>query len=255
MFKNFTGQKLTVYVFDSTTNLPKTGDAANLTAYRSLDDGSVTVLADTSATEQDSTNAKGFYTFDLAQAETNGDKIVFTCKSITADMVCLAMPAVVYTTPPYFSSQAIDVSGNVSATAVGGTVDTVDTVTDLTNPPPDSAGVTTLLANTPVSEAAMTTLLEEFAATRPVETYAAEGEVPTRDQLMLMIERHLSEFTIVDGQIIAMKFDKTTPAMTYDLVLDGSDVIGRTRTTGTEMADVDPTAVSLELTAGDEEDL
>lgn len=127
MFKNVASQKLTVYVFDSTTNLPKTGDAANLTAYRSLDDGAVTVLGDTSATEMDSTNAKGFYIFDLTQGETNGDKNLYTCKSSTANMVCLAMPAVNYTVPANFTTFSIDSSGNGKATladavAHGGTL-------------------------------------------------------------------------------------------------------------------------------------
>lgn len=115
MFKNVASQNLIVYVFDSTTNLPKTGDAANLTAYRSLDGGSVTVLSDTSAAEMDSTNAKGYYLFTLTQAETNGDTILFTCKSSTANMVCLAVPAVVYTTPPNFTALAITAGGIVDA--------------------------------------------------------------------------------------------------------------------------------------------
>ena len=104
MFKNTASQKLTVFAFDASTNLPKTGDAANLTAYCDLDDGGVTVLTDTSATEKDSTNAKGYYIFDLSQAETNGDKILFSCKSSTSNVVVIAVPAVVYTTPPAFSA-------------------------------------------------------------------------------------------------------------------------------------------------------
>jgi len=93
MFKNTASQKITVFAFDVTTNLPKSGDAANITAYRSIDDGTVTVLADTSATESDATNAKGYYVFDLTQAETNGDKILFTAKSSTANIVVIAVPA------------------------------------------------------------------------------------------------------------------------------------------------------------------
>lgn len=124
MFKNIASQKLSIYVFDSTTNLPKTGDAANLTAYRSLDDGAVTVLGDTSATEQDATNAKGFYIFDLTQGETNGDKIMFSCKSATANMVCLAMPAVVYTTPPNFTTASIDSNGRLDIIKIAGTTQT-----------------------------------------------------------------------------------------------------------------------------------
>ena len=121
MFKNTASQKLTVFVFDSTTSLPKTGDAANLTAYRDLDDGGVTVLTDTSATEKDATNAKGYYIFDLTQAETNGDKILFSCKSATANMVCIAVPAVVYTLPatgilaPTTAGRTLDVSAGGEA--------------------------------------------------------------------------------------------------------------------------------------------
>ncbi len=117
MFKNVSGQKLSVYCFNSTTNLPVTGDAANLTAYESLDDGSVTGLTDTSASEQSASNAPGFYLFDLSQAETNASKIMFSCVTVTADVVCLCMPAVVYTTPPNFTATAIDSSGALTLTA------------------------------------------------------------------------------------------------------------------------------------------
>lgn len=118
MFKNTASQKLTVYAFDSTTNLPKTGDAANLTAYVSKDDGSLTVLGDTSATEVDATNGKGYYIFDLTQAETNADKLLATCKSATSNIVVLAMPAVIYTTPANFTKLVIDASGLADANMV-----------------------------------------------------------------------------------------------------------------------------------------
>lgn len=99
MFKNVASQKLIVFAFDSTTNLPKTGDAANLTAYVSKDYGAVTVLGDTSATEMDATNAKGYYLFDLTQAETNGDTLLFSAKSSTANIVVVGAPATVFTYP------------------------------------------------------------------------------------------------------------------------------------------------------------
>lgn len=98
MLKNV-ATTLIVYCWDATTGLPKTGDAANLTAYRTLDFGTVTVLADASATELDSTNAKGYYKFDLAQGETNGDYNLYTCKSSTSNVVCLAVPPFVHTLP------------------------------------------------------------------------------------------------------------------------------------------------------------
>lgn len=118
MFKNTASQKITVYAFDSTTNLPKTGDSANITSYVSKDDGSLTVLGDTSATEVDSTNGKGYYIFDLTQAETNGDKLLFAAKSSTSNIVVLAMPAVIYTIPANFTKLVIDSSGLADANAV-----------------------------------------------------------------------------------------------------------------------------------------
>jgi hypothetical protein len=97
MYRNVTGQKLTVFAFDATTNVPKTGDAANITVYVSKDDGAVTALGDTSATEASATNAAGYYTVDLTQAETNATKLLFTAKSSTANIVVVGSPAVVYT--------------------------------------------------------------------------------------------------------------------------------------------------------------
>lgn len=148
MFKNVASQKLIVYAFDSTTNLPKTGDSANLTAYVSKDYGSVTVLTDTSATEMDSTNGKGYYLFDLTQSETNGDCLLFSAKSSTANIVVIAVPAVVFTLPstgilaPTTSGRTLDVSAGGEAgidwanigsptTTVGLSGTTVKTATDV----------------------------------------------------------------------------------------------------------------------------
>ena len=59
MFKNQASQKIALFAFTTANGAPKTGDAANLTAYLSKDYGAVTVLTDTSATEMDATNAPG----------------------------------------------------------------------------------------------------------------------------------------------------------------------------------------------------
>lgn len=104
MQKNVSSQKFMVFAFDSTTNLPKTGDAANITAYISKDFGSVTVLGDTSATEMDATNAKGYYLFDGAQAESNADIILVSGKSSTANIVVIGAPSAIFTTPASFTS-------------------------------------------------------------------------------------------------------------------------------------------------------
>lgn len=113
MFKNVASQKLRLFAFDYSTGGPKTGDAANLTAYVSKDRGTLTALGDTSATEVSSTNAPGVYEFDLTQAETNADILDFTGKSSTAN-VALVPILNLRTLPQYAPSMAIDSSGRVT---------------------------------------------------------------------------------------------------------------------------------------------
>lgn len=120
MFKNVASQFI-VFAFDATTNVPKTGDAANITAYVAIDAGAVTVLGDTSATEFDATNAPGYYWFTAAQAETNGDRLMVTAKSATANIKVLGAPAVIYTRPttgwlaPTVAARTLDVSAGGEA--------------------------------------------------------------------------------------------------------------------------------------------
>lgn len=110
MFKNVASQKIAVFAFDTTTSAPKTGDAANITAYISKDWGTVTALGDTSATEMDATNAKGWYLFDLTQAETNADALLVSGKSATANVSVVG--SLIFTTPPNFSTMVLDSTGN-----------------------------------------------------------------------------------------------------------------------------------------------
>lgn len=124
MFKNTASQKLTVFAFDPATNLPKTGDAANITAYVSKDDGAVAALTDTSAAEASASNAPGYYTFDLAQSETDANKLLFSAKSTTSNIVVIAVPSVVYTVPANFTATSIDSSGRVDVGKVLGTAQT-----------------------------------------------------------------------------------------------------------------------------------
>lgn len=119
MFKNVASQKLVVFAFDSTTNTPKTGDAANITAYVSKDYGSVTVLGDTSATEMDSTNAKGYYLFDLTQAESNADTLLFSAKSSTSNIVVVGAPATVFTVPASWTIPLVTAVTGLTASDVG----------------------------------------------------------------------------------------------------------------------------------------
>lgn len=122
MFKNVTSQKIALFAFDTTTGAAKTGDAANITAYVSKDHGSVTVLGDTSATEMDATNAKGWYLFDVTQTETNADTLLFTGKSSTANISIVGRP--IFTRPPNHSALSIDSNGRVDVIKVAGTTQT-----------------------------------------------------------------------------------------------------------------------------------
>lgn len=117
VFKNVASQKLTLLVIDTAANVPRTGDAANLTAYVSKDDGAVTALGDTSAAELDATNAPGLYSFDLTQAETNADKLLFSGKSSTAGV--RVVPLLAYTRANNVNDLVIDASGNLTAGITG----------------------------------------------------------------------------------------------------------------------------------------
>lgn len=111
MFKNVASQKIALFAFDTTTSAPKTGDQVQISAYVSKDWGAVTQLGDTSASQLDATNAPGWYVFDLTQAETAADALLFSGKSTTPNVSIVG--ALVFTRPPNFSSVAIDSTGNV----------------------------------------------------------------------------------------------------------------------------------------------
>lgn len=124
--KNTASQKFIVFAWDTTTGLAKTGDAANITAYVSKDYGTVTVLGDTSATEMDATNAKGYYLFDATQGETNAEVLMVSAKSSTANISVIGAPAIILTLPTtgvlspatLGRTLVIDASGLADANAV-----------------------------------------------------------------------------------------------------------------------------------------
>jgi len=87
MIKNTAGQKLAVYAHDTIADEPKTGDAANITAYFSKDGAEEVVSDDTNPTELDATNMKGIYLFTLTQDETNCDLFVACAESSTAGVL------------------------------------------------------------------------------------------------------------------------------------------------------------------------
>lgn len=93
MYKNVASQTWTVFAFDRTTNDPKTGDAANITAKIKIDGGAAGATDDTNPTELES----GYYEFDLTQAETNGNLLRLIPVSATGDIQVIGLPGAIYT--------------------------------------------------------------------------------------------------------------------------------------------------------------
>lgn len=110
MLKNVAGQQIVLYAFDYTTGAPKTGDAAQITAYINKDWAGANALADTSAAEVDATNDKGSYRFDVSQAESNCDVARFSGKSSTANVAVI--PLLIYTDVAVPDVNTLTVAGN-----------------------------------------------------------------------------------------------------------------------------------------------
>lgn len=152
MFKNVASQKVALFAFSTTTGAPKTGDAANITPYLSKDFGAVTALTDSSATEMSSTNAPGWYLFDVTQAETNADNILFTGKSSTANIVILGKEYC--TAPQYFTTSWVDSDARVDIGKALGTAVTLDANNVLNVSTKYWAGTEIVSASIPVGTAA-----------------------------------------------------------------------------------------------------
>lgn len=116
--KNVAGQTVEVFAFGlknhANASEPITGDSANITANIRIDGGSANAITDTNPTELED----GMYSFDLTQAETNGDKLVVSPESSTADVQVIGQPAVVYTSPPNITALVISGTGVADANAV-----------------------------------------------------------------------------------------------------------------------------------------
>ncbi len=84
--KNVAGQKFYIYAHDVLNDLPKTEDAANITARISKDGGGAAQTDDVNPTELDATHLKGIYYFDALQAESNADAIMLSAVSSTANI-------------------------------------------------------------------------------------------------------------------------------------------------------------------------
>ena len=122
MIKNTASQKWIVFAFDATDNLPKTGDAINITGNLRLDGAGANAIDDYNPTELES----GYYIFDITQAESNADLIVMCSTSSTTDIEVIGVPRAVWTEPTgrkYPSTLAsTDVTGLIPASLASGDV-------------------------------------------------------------------------------------------------------------------------------------
>jgi hypothetical protein len=94
--KNVASQKVFVFAWDTANGVPKTGDAANISAQISKDGGAAAGTNDAAPTELDAVNMKGIYYFNMLQEETNCDVLVLSPVSSTADIDL--EPVVIHTT-------------------------------------------------------------------------------------------------------------------------------------------------------------
>jgi len=110
MQKNVAGQKWCVFAFNLTDNIPKSGDALNITANLRIDGGAANAVDDINPTELED----GFYAFDLTQVESSGDMILISPQSSTADIQVIGVPGVVYTTAPNINKLGIEADGDLT---------------------------------------------------------------------------------------------------------------------------------------------
>jgi hypothetical protein len=124
MQKNVTGQKIRVFAFNRTTNVPLTGDSAQITMKIAKDWGTATATNDVNPTEVED----GYYLFDMTQAETNADVIDCYPESSTGDIQVIATPATIETTPPNYTALGIESDGDITQVVL---VDTTTANTDM----------------------------------------------------------------------------------------------------------------------------
>lgn len=105
----------------ASAGLPITGDAANITANVRIDGAAANAVDDVNPTELED----GYYIFDITAAEANGDNILLTPQSGTANVLVIGVPGAVWTRPANFPALGIEVGGAIS-TLNGHTVQTAD---------------------------------------------------------------------------------------------------------------------------------
>lgn len=92
MQKNKAG-KWVVYAYGTTTDLPVTGDAANITADVHIDGGSANAVDDTNPAEL----GNGYYVFDIIADESDGDLLLINAVSSTGNVRVIGKPETLFT--------------------------------------------------------------------------------------------------------------------------------------------------------------
>lgn len=123
--KNTSGQKWLVFAFDRTTNAPKTGDAANITAKIRKDYASAVATNDVNPDELED----GYYEFTLTQAESNATVVDLFPESATANIQVIGVPGRSFIVPTNFPTLGIASDGDLTKvnTLDGHTAQTGDT--------------------------------------------------------------------------------------------------------------------------------
>ena len=147
MIRDVINQRWWVYAFDVTTGLPKTGDAANITANIYQNNGGAVATDTANPTEI----AGGFYTFPLTQAETAADTITLVPTSSTENVSVVPTPAVVSPHPANFGLLGIETDGDLTKvnTLHGHTAQTADNETRLAAAAATLAAQDVILGNLP----------------------------------------------------------------------------------------------------------
>jgi hypothetical protein len=113
MQKNVAGQRIAVKAFDASNGQPKIDDAGNITIYVSIDGAAPAALNNNTVTQLNNVTAKGDYVALVAQAETNGDLLVFSGRSTTNNVFIDS--TLIYSRPANFPATSIDSNGVVKS--------------------------------------------------------------------------------------------------------------------------------------------
>jgi len=119
MQKNTAG-KWAVFAWTTADGLPKTGDAAQITANMRIDGGAANAIDDTNPAELED----GYYLFDITAAEANGDNLLLCPASSTAGVQVIGVPGAVWTRPANFEKLSVDADGRVDVIKIAGTAQT-----------------------------------------------------------------------------------------------------------------------------------